>query len=187
MQETPQPKKNVCCSRSFGHPVRKLEDLEEAVANYAVKATYRIRREGSLARGLQVFVMTNRFRKDLPQYFNTRTMIFGEPTDDPILILSNAKTLLRDIYRKGYAYKKAGVLLLDLDSGNQRQTHLFKEHGSEKRRRLVQAMEEVTAAYGPNAAFLAAQGINRSWSMKRGRRTPRYTTNWQELPVVALS
>ncbi len=187
MEEIPQPKKNVCSSRSFARPVRELRDLEEAVANYAVKAACRIRREGSRARGLQVFVMTNRFRKDLPQYSNSRTMPLSEPTDDPIRILSNSRRLLRDIYRRGYAYKKAGVLLLDLEHGNQRQSHLFEEHGSGKRGRLVQAMEEVTAAYGPRAAFFAAQGIDRSWSMKRRRLTPRYTTSWRELPVVAIS
>ncbi|MFP6874746.1 MAG: DUF4113 domain-containing protein [Verrucomicrobiales bacterium] len=113
-------------------------------------------------------------------------MAFSEPADDPIRILSSARRLLGEIYRGGYAYKKAGVLLLDLEHGNQRPTHLFEEHGSGKRDRLIQAMEEVTAAYGPQAAFLAAQGIDRPWGMKRGRLTSRYTTSWQELPVVAL-
>ena len=186
MEEVPQPKKNVCSSRSFGYPVRKLKDLEEAVADYAVKATCRIRRQGSRARGLQGFVMTNGFRKDLPQYSNARTLVFSEPTDDPVCILSSARRLLGEIYRRGYAYKKAGVLLLDLERGDRRQLNLFAEEGSGKRGRLIKAMEKITAAYGSRAAFIAAQGIDRPWRMQRGKLTSRYTTSWQELPTVSL-
>lgn len=187
MEEVAQPRKNTCSSRSFGRPVTALQDLEEAVANHAVKAASRIRGEGSMARGLQVFVMTNRFRRDLPQYVNSRTMVFSEPTDDPICILSNACRMLREIYRSGYSYKKAGVLLLDLEHGGYRQLQLFNEGNRAKHERLADVMEELTAAHGPRAAFLAAQGIERSWSMQRKRLTPRYTTRWNELPVAGTS
>jgi len=184
MEEVPQPRKNTCCSRSFGKPVTRRGELEEAVANYAVRATRKVRAEGSLACGLQVFLTTNRFRKDEPQYSNSRTILLDEPTDDPIRIVRNAKALLSAIYRKGYAYKKAGVLLLDLVSGRSRQGLLFEEHGDERRRGFVNALEEVAARYGQSGAFLAAQGVRRSWSMKRQSRTPRYTTCWDELPLV---
>ena len=80
--------------------------------------------------------------------------------------------------------KKAGVLLLDLIPGRTRQTLLFEEHGDERRRGFVTALEEVAARYGQSGAFLAAQGVRRSWSMKRESRTPRYTTCWSELPVA---
>jgi DNA polymerase V len=184
MEEVPQPKKNTCSSRSFGKPVTELEDLEEAVANYAVKASGKVRKEGSLASGIQVFLTTNRFSENLPQYANSQTLAFDEPTDDTIRIVTKAKILLRSIYRPGFAYKKAGIILLDLVSNKWRQGLLFEEHGSENRRRFVCSMEQVVFTYGSNAGFLAAQGVNRSWSMKRESRTPRYTTNWEELPVV---
>ena len=187
MDEVSQPKKNTCSSRSFGRPVTTLQDLEEAVANHAVKAANRIRKEGSLARGLQVFVATNRFRKDLPQYVNSRIMVFSEPTDDPFCILSSACRMLRGIYRNGYAYKKSGVLLLDLDQRGHQQLNLFNGGDREKHERLADVMEQLTTAYGPRAAFLAAQGIKRSWSMKRSRLTSRYTTSWDELPVAGTS
>jgi len=108
MEQVPQPRKNTCSSRSFGRPVESLSELEEAVANYAVKATRKIRSERSLASALQVFIKTNRFREDQEQYSNARTLAFDEPTDDLIRVVKNAKSLLRSIYRKGYAYKKAG-------------------------------------------------------------------------------
>ena len=114
MEEIAQPRKNTCSSRSFGRMVEELNELEEAVANYAVKATRKIRSEGSLASAIQVFINTNRFREDQEQYANSRSLSFDEPTDDPIRVVKNAKILLRSIYRKGYAYKKAGVILIDL-------------------------------------------------------------------------
>ncbi|MFP6886421.1 MAG: Y-family DNA polymerase [Opitutales bacterium] len=184
MEEVSQPKKNTCSSRSFGKPVTELEDLEEAVSNYAVKACGKVRGEASLATGIQVFLATNRFREDLPQYANSRTLAFDEPTDDPIRVVINAKNLLRSIYREGFAYKKAGVILLDLVPRKRRQGLLFEEYGGESRCRFVRAMEEAVVTYGHDAGFLAAQGVKRSWSMKRESRTPRYTTSWKELPVA---
>ena len=184
MEQVPQPRKNTCSSRSFGRPVESLAELEEAVANYAVKATRKIRSEGSLASALQVFINTNRFREDQEQYANSRTLAFDEPTDDPIRIVKNAKLLLGSIFRTGYAYKKAGVLLIGLIPKCSQQTLLFQEHGSPRQREFVDALEEVAARYGESSAFLAAQGMRRSWSMKRQSRTPRYTTCWDEIPVL---
>ena len=181
--QIPEPKKNVCCSRSFGRTVTDLEELEEAVANHAVRATQKIRKEGSITCGLRVFIMTNRFSKD-PQYSNSKTIGFDEPSDDPIRILSTAKELLRSIYRKGYSYKKAGVMLLNLRTRDQDQELLFRDHYDKKRNRLVKALESINSRYGTESAFLAAQGIDRSWDMKRQRRTPRYTTNWNEIPAI---
>jgi DNA polymerase V len=95
MEEVAPPRKNTCCSRSFGKPVMELDELEEAVANYAIRATRKVRSEGSLASGLQVFIMTNRFREDQPQYSNSRVLGLDEPTDDPIRIVQNAKKMLQ--------------------------------------------------------------------------------------------
>jgi len=183
IEQIPEPKKNVCCSRSFGRTVTDLEELEEGVANHAVRATQKIRKEGSLTYGLQVFIMTNRFSKD-PQYSNSKTIGFDEPSDDPIRILSTAKELLRSIYRKGYSYKKAGVLLLNLRTRDQDQGLLFRDHHDEKRNRFVKALESIKNTYGTSSTFLAAQGIDRPWDMKRQRRSPRYTTNWNEIPAI---
>ena len=185
LEESPQPKKNVCSSRSFGRPVTRREDLEEALANYLVTAVRRMRGEGSLAHGIQVFLTTNRFREDLPQYRNARARAFDEPTDDPIHLVAVAKRLLGAIYRRGFSYKKVGVLLLDLTSRRERQTTFFEQvvNGA-KRKGFVNAVESVAAHYGDFAAFLAAQGVRRGWSMRRNRRSPRYTTCWEDLLVV---
>ena len=185
MEQIPQPRKNTCSSRSFGRPVESLAELEEAVANYAVKATRKIRSEGSLASALQVFIKTNRFREDQEQYANARTIAFDEPTDDPIRIIKNAKHLLGSIFRKGYAYKKAGVLLIDLIPKGAQQGLLFEEHGNSRRKKFVDTFEEVASQYGQASAFLGAQGVKQKWSMRREMRTPRYTTSWDDLVEVS--
>jgi len=157
-------------------------ELEEAVANYAVRAIRKVRAEGSLACGIQVFVMTNRFREDQAQYSNARALSLDEPTDDPIRVIRRAKELLRSIYRPGYSYKKAGVILLDLVSSHSRQGLLFEDFGNDRTRGFVDAVEEVAARYGTMGGFWAAQGIDHSWRMRREMRTPRYTTHWSEIP-----
>lgn len=184
MEEMVPPRKNTCCSRSFGKPLTSLEGLEEAVANYVVRAVRKVRAENSLASGVQVFVMTNRFREDQAQYSNARALALDEPTDDPIRVIRRAKELLRSIYRPGYSYKKAGVILLDLIPAGSRQSLLFEEFGDDRTRGFVDTVEEVAARYGPSGGFWAAQGMDHSWRMRRERRTPRYTTNWSEIPEV---
>ena len=179
------PEKNTCCSRSFGKPVMELEELEEAVANYAIRATRKVRLEGSLASGLQVFIMTNRFREDQPQYSNSRILGLDEPTDDPIRIVQNAKKMLRDIYRSGYAYKKAGVILLDLvPSASPPGLCFLKSTGRPRREDFVNAVEEAASRYGGGGAFWGGQGIGKQWRMRREMRTPRYTTHWEDLLEV---
>lgn len=185
MEQVPQPRKNTCSSRSFGRPVETLVELEEAVANYAVKATRKIRSEGSLASALQVFINTNRFREDQAQYSNSRTLAFDEPTDDLIRVVKNTKSLLRSIYRKGYVYKKAGVMLIDLIPKHSQQTLLFEEHENPRRREFIDSFEEVAARYGQSCAFLGAQGVSKDWTMRRKMRTSRYTTCWEDLLEVS--
>ena len=170
-------RKNTCCSRSFGKPVTGLVELEEAVANYAVRAIRKVRAEGSLACGIQVFVMTNRFREDQAQYSNARALSLDEPTDDPIRVIRRAKELLRAIYRPGYSYKKAGIILLDLVSseGSRQQGLLFEEFGDDRTRGFVDAVEEVAARYGTSGWVL---GVLREWIIPggcAGKCAPRAT------------
>ena len=99
-------------------------------------------------------------------------------------MIRRAKELLRSIFRPGYSYKKAGVILLDLVSSHSRQGLLFEEFGDDRTREFVDTVEEVAARYGPSGGFWAAQGVHGSWSMRREMRTPRYTTNWLEIPEI---
>ena len=126
--------------------------------------------------------MTNRFREDQPQYSNSRVLGLDEPTDDPIRIVQNAKKMLREMYRSGYAYKQ--VILLDLISSSSRQGLLFEEHDNPRRKDFVNAMEEAASQYGGGGAFWGGQGISKQWRMRREMRSPRYTTCWNDLLEV---
>ena len=108
MEQVPQPRKNTCSSRSFGRMVEDLDELEEAVANYAVRATRKIRSEGSLASAIQVFISTNRFREDHEQYANSRTLSFDEPTDDPIRVVKMQNPYFVLFIEKDMFIKKRG-------------------------------------------------------------------------------
>ena len=88
------------------------------------------------------------------------------------------------MYRSGYAYKKAGVILLDLVSSASRQGLLFEEYRSPRRKDFVNAVEEAASRYGAGGAFWGGQGIGKQWRMRREMRTPRYTTHWDDLPLV---
>ncbi len=187
IEQCPQPKKNVCCSRSFGQPVRSLDQIEEAISNHVFRGVQKIRKEKSTACGLQAFIKTNPFRINTPQYSNSRVIGFDAPTDEPMQLISTAKRMVRSIYREGYEYHKAGIMLLNLQPKAERQGLLFCENAqSKKRMKLVEAIEEIRNSYGSGSAFLAAQGIERKWEMKRNHRSPRYTTNWQEIPSIGV-
>ena len=185
LEQCPQPKKNVCCSRAFGQPITSLNQIEEAVANHSFRGVQKIRKQQSLACGLQAFIKTNPFRVNTPQYSNAGYFGFDEPTDEPMQIISTAKNIIQSIYRKGYQYHKAGIMLLNLQPKALQQGLLFPPKQQSKRKQLLEAIEEIRSAYGPESAFLAAQGIQRKWEMKRNYRSPRYTTNWQEIPSAS--
>ena len=117
--EQPQPRKNICSSRSFGHPLTEISDLEEALSNYAITAVQRMRDQGTLAQGIQVFLGTNTF-KNAPQY-NSISSSLPEPTDDRFTIVSTAKT------STNLSIWKTGLLLLDLVPRHMRQGELFTQ------------------------------------------------------------
>ncbi len=182
--EQPQHRRNICSSRSFGRPVTDLTDLEEALSTYTMTAVQRMRGEGTLARGVQVFLGTNPFKDGSPQYHNSLSTALPDPTNDLLAITSAALALLRRLYRRGFAYKKTGLLLLDLVPFHLRQAGLFTEANVKKRTQLNHALDEIIRQYGRRSLFLATEGIHRTWQMRRDRRTQRWTTDWEEIPVV---
>ncbi|MBT3468458.1 MAG: Y-family DNA polymerase [Opitutae bacterium] len=182
--EQRQPRQNICSSRSFGRPVIELHDMEEALSSYVMTAVQRMRGEGSLAHGIQVFLATNSFKENTPQYHNSISESLPEPTDDLLAITSAALRLLRRIYRNGYAYKKTGLLLLDLMSHSLRQTNLFTEDKTRNREALNHALDQVMDTHGRDSVFLASQGIRRGWQMRRDKRSQGWTTMWDEIPAA---
>ncbi len=179
---TIQPRKQIITSRSFGKKLTHLSDLEEAVSHYAHIATKKLRQQNGRASALYVFLQTSLFQQ-ANQYANGMMLPFPTPTADTCYIIHSAKKCLQRIYKKNYVYHKVGVMLLDIQLSNM-QYDLLNSILNEKKERLMQAMDALNLKMGKNTVFIAAEGIKREWLMKFNRRSPRYTTRWNELPTV---
>lgn len=187
IDDEPVPKKEIACTRSFGHPVSDFESLREAVSEYASRAAIKLRKQGSLAGHIKVFIRTSPFR-DVPQFGRFAMVPLLRPTADSTLLVQAAVSGLKAIYRPNFMLSKAGVFLMDLQSNQIRQGELdFGDVEDDSRVRLMSAMDTLNDRFGRGAVFLASagnKGNKSSWSMKQERRTPAYTTKLSDIPVV---
>ncbi len=183
--EDAAPNKNIACSKSFGRPVETLDDLSEAVAAYTSRAAEKLRRQNLAAGVITVFVMTNLFRG--PRYVNYRTRELPVAGNDTSELIAYAKNILRSIFRRGYHYKKAGVLLDQLVPEDRIQGSLFDDiPDRQRRRKLMAVMDAVNGRMSPGTLFPAACGLKRPWSTQFQQRSPAYTTSWRDLPRATL-
>jgi DNA polymerase V len=178
-------RKNIQSSRSFSKALTDYKVISQAVSNYAALACVKMRRQNSKARAIYVFITTSPFRRDKRQYCNSACYHFANPTSDSMLIISQVKKILLQIYRQGYAYSKAGVMLSDLVDANWQQYDLFSKGDSRKSEKLMSVIDSVNNNMGKNSLFYASQGIRRKWQMRSDFRSNRYTTNWQELALAS--
>ena len=186
LEETPPAKKSIATSRSFGTPVGSLTDLQEAVATYTTQAALKLRNARLLTGVLHVFLRTNSFKKEQPQYYASKTLILPVPTSHTPLLIGAAVGLLKAIYRPGYLYQKAGVLLTGLTSEGYQQMNLFSPPDPQDSS-LMQAMDKINSRWGRDTIHSAAAGFERTWHHRQLRKSPAYTTRWSELPTVKAS
>ncbi|MHB8712496.1 MAG: Y-family DNA polymerase [Trichloromonadaceae bacterium] len=186
LEESPSPRKSVTSSRSFGQPVTDLAWLREALSSYIAIAAEKLRVEDLKTGCVQVYLATNRFREGEPQYANSKTITLPIHTSSTLELIHYADEVLRQLYRPGYAYKKVGVVLMDLVSAGHVQAHLFltPPKGQEA---LMGAMDQINRRWGRDTLHSAAAGFLRPCKNKQERRSPSYTTSWAELPVVNAS
>jgi DNA polymerase V len=132
-----------------------------------------------------VFIQTNRFNKD-EQYNAGLTVPMPEPTDDTLTLTAAALAGLGVIYRSGYRYKKAGVMLTLLSDKQARQRSIF-DHAAVTQRstQLMTALDTINRDYGHGTVRSGASGFTQRWAMRNENRSPRYTTRWDELPIVS--
>jgi len=180
LEDVSPPRQQIQSSRSFGQYVHDLPSLEEAVASYVSMAAEKLRRQHSLAGMLQVYLRTNPHRTDAPQYQQGLTVPLPTPTDDTLRLITVARWALKKIYRPGYAYQKAGVVLMNLCDAGTVQGDLFSNRQDNPR--LMQAMDRINATWGRGTLRSAAEGIDKEWTMKREKKSPAYTTRWDQLP-----
>lgn len=181
-------KQQIMSSRSFGQSVYSLAELEEAVATYICRAAQKLRAQHHVAGAITVAIRTNRFKEDEPQYSRSQMVPLPRPSDDSRVLAAYALRILQQIYRPGYEYKKAAVMLSDLQPVVQHQATLWEDAASEQEqqrsRRLMGVLDAVNSRFGKGTLQLAALGTRPAWVMKRERVTPRYTTRWEDVPRV---
>ncbi|QSH42079.1 Y-family DNA polymerase [Lentisphaerota bacterium ZTH] len=184
LEDVRDPRKNVCCSRSFGKPVELLEHLQEAVVSHAGRAAFKIRNENLTARLVTVFVRTNRFRKDLPQYANSHTISLPEASNATSIITAAAVKALYNIFRKGVIFNKCGVMLQGLESTDVQQGDFFAEESFGREERLDKTVDSINQRFGKGTVFRLGEGIDKPWQTVRQWCSPHYTTAWSDLPVA---
>jgi len=192
LDDSPEPKKEIACTRSFGHAVTELSGLTEAVTEFSSRAAEKVRKQHSLAGNVMVFIRTSPFRKDV-QYSRSVIVPLRRPSGDTGPIVQAAVMGLQSIFRAGYKYAKAGVMLLDLRPDGIRQSELDWGDESEstnseiERTRLMSALDSINARYGRGTMKMASAGLGgdrRVWSMRQERRTPAYTTRLADIPIA---
>ena len=184
LQRQAPPRKSAMASRSFGRPVTTLTEMREAVAAYTSRAAEKLRRQGLAAGALTVFVMTNPFNADEPQYANDIIITLPVASNDTAELIAYALAGVEHVFQTGYRYKKAGVRLTELTPEHQRQMHLFDARDRERAQTLMATIDEINTQVGSGAIQYAVAGLQPGWQMRRSRMSPRYTTKWEELAVV---
>ncbi len=175
LEQCPQQKKSITCSRSFGVLVASLDEMWEAVAVYMTRAAERLRKAHLAAGVVTVFVGTNRFGKG-PQYSNSVTYELAYSTDATKELLDWALKGLEKIYRTGYSYKKAGVMLNGLVPADQLSIRCFGDEPFERSRRLMKAIDGLNARFGRDTVRFGAVQPGGRWKTRSMHRSPCYTT-----------
>lgn len=189
LDDAAESKQQIACTRSFGRPVSDLPPLIEAVSEFAGRAGEKLRGQGGLAGQVLVFVRTSPFRQG-PQYSRSVTVPLRRPTADSRALAQAAIKGLRSIYREGYDYAKAGVMLMELQDADVEQGELglvTEPEGTRDANRLMAALDAVNGRFGKGVIHVASTGQSRPkrvWGMRQERRTPQYTTRWADVPLA---
>jgi DNA polymerase V len=183
LESCPPSKKSLTCSRTFGKSTPSLSDLREAVAYYATRVAEKLRR-GRLAAGVvTIFVHTDR-HADGPQYFNAGTHTLAYPTDSTQEIMRCALDALERIFREGFNYRKAGVMLNSLSPADQLTLRMFGDERAERFRQVMVAVDQINRKWGRDTVRFATANPEGNWRTKIERRSPRYTTRLQEVLTI---
>lgn len=177
--------KNISVTRSFEKNYTHLSDLKERVSTFAVSCAQKLRKQRSHCNSLMVFLHTNAHRADLPQYRRSIVVQSPFPTNSSIELSKLATQALVRIYREGYAYKKAGVIVLDFTPETGSQINLF-QNSNTRHHALMKVMDQMNAVYGQQKIKLAAQDMKRTWKMRQERLSPRRTTKLSEIITVKV-
>jgi len=182
--EMPKAKKTICTSRSFGEKLTTIEPISEAVANFAASCAQKLRAQKSTAALLTVFIHTNPFATNQPQYYNQAVMKLTVSSNDTTELIDFALRGLQSIFKAGYQYKKAGVIVGDISPERPLQMDMFDTRNRTKYDKVMLVIDKLNASYGRQKVKIAAQGFDRKWTLKNEQLSPCYSTNIKDILVV---
>lgn len=184
MIESVPANKSILASRSFGRSVVEKRELEEAVCSHVERASEKLRRQNLCATVVTVFVRTNPFKLEAPQYNASHTIRLPVASADPSRLIAAAKRALQRIWRDGYRYAKAGVELHELIPSALVQGDLWTAPDNMRSKSLMRSMDSINSRFGRGTIHVAASGVERGWKLRSSQRSPRFTTEWSELLTV---
>jgi DNA polymerase V len=186
MELIPSAKKVICTSRSFGEAQTELEPIQEAVATYATRCAEKLRRQHSCAGGLMVFIHTNNFKADEPQYEKNFVCKLPVETNSTIELIRYSLAALQAIFKKGYRYKKAGVIVFDIVPENQTQGSLFDVVDRPKHAEIMKTLDRINSKFGRDTLNVAVQGSGQRWKLRQEKLSPCYSTRWSDIIEVRV-
>lgn len=178
LEEMPQPKKSLTTCRGFGAEISDFEELTQAVASYTARLAAKLRRQKKVASTITVFAFPTL------DYNYSLSMVLTQPTAYTPLLIHLAKTLFSRLYREGTSYRKVGILLDGLIPEGAIQLDLFAPATNGKQKNLMAAVDCLNQR--KKTIRFAAEGLSEPWKMKQGNRSPRYTTNFDELLLITM-
>lgn len=184
LEEAQAPKQEICCSRMFGDRLSELAPIRQAVATYAGRAAEKLRTQGSLCKQLRVSIRTGMFNPAERHHAQGALVELPYPTNDTLLITRAATRALERVFREGYRYSKAEVLLLDLRQPGQSSDDLFATSQSPQSDRLMTVMDQINGRYGRGTMRSGNVPLNPDWAMRRELLSQSYTTRIDQLWVV---
>ncbi|MBE6238776.1 MAG: Y-family DNA polymerase [Bacteroidales bacterium] len=179
-------RQSICVSRSFSTEIYDCGELREQIANFASAVAQKLRKQHSLTCEIAVFAYTNRFKEDLPQTHASFLVTFPTPTSEQREIVIAAASAVKEIFRKGYGYKKAGVIAARVTDMSDAVRSIFEDaDASEKEHRITSALDAINRTYGDGTLKLAVQGSGKIRNTSE-KQSPHYTTRWNEIPKVSI-
>lgn len=181
-----EAKQSICVSRSFAKEITDVEELAEQIANFASSMAEKLRQQRSVACEMAVFAYTNRFKDNEPQTYGNSLVHFEQPTNDQRTIVSSAVAAAQELYKRGYGYKKAGVVATHILQESEVVRSLFEDsEAAEREHRITSALDAINGTFGRGTVKLAAQGSGRIKSASE-KQSPHYTTLWSDIPNVSV-
>lgn len=179
-------KKSIGSAKSFGEPQTEFEPIYNALAWYVDECSRKLRNQNSLANIIGVYIQTNNFRPDEPQYFNSKFLRLPVPTNFTNELINYSYLLLKKIYRKGYKYKRVGVILSGFVDEKEVQLNLFDKLERNKIRQMISAYDEINHKFGKGIIKFSAQGTRKEWKMRQENLSEPFTTDWNKLLTIDI-